>query len=238
MNRNITYCIFLLLLAGTMNGQNLIQQKPSEKRQHLIDIHTQEIGKRLNDTSYHKSILPTIPIEGITDGTLHFPYPIVFIHGLGSSADTWTNFYTEAITSGWSYGGQLRYHLNLDLNNQYANIYDPEVQELGKFQNDVAVGDFYLINFNVSTDGEPLGEEPNYYLSNQAAIVKQGIALADAIATVKRACGVDKVILFGHSMGGLASREYFQNPENWVDPNHHSVAKLYSTSGFQTTESS
>ena len=30
----------------------------------------------------------------------------------------------------------------------------------------------------------------------------------------------------GHSMGGLASREYLQNPDNWQADGDHHVAKL------------
>jgi len=67
-------------------------------------------------------------------------------------------------------------------------------------------------------------------LSNQSAIAKQGVALKVVIQHVLSLTGRDKVILMGHSMGGLASREYLQNPDNWTDPyiNHH-VAKLVTT---------
>ena len=36
----------------------------------------------------------------------------------------------------------------------------------------------------------------------------------------------DKVILFGHSMGGLCAREYLQNSSNWQTDGSHHVAKL------------
>ena len=181
------------------------------------------------DTSYHKSILPIVPPQRMNDGTLHFPYPIIFVHGLSGSADTWVKHYTSATAAGWSYGGQLRYHLNMDLDHEHANISTSEQNEVFKFHEDPEAADYYLINFNVSTAGEPLGEEPNYYLSNQAAITKQGMAIADAVRTVLKACGVEKVILFGHSMGGLAIRQYLQNPELWPTPEGHHVAKFISS---------
>ena len=56
-------------------------------------------------------------------------------------------------------------------------------------------------------------------LSNQSAIAKQGLALRNVIIYVMQLTGRDKVILMGHSMGGLAAREYLQNPSNWVDTN-------------------
>ncbi|MFZ4707456.1 MAG: choice-of-anchor D domain-containing protein [Bacteroidales bacterium] len=46
--------------------------------------------------------------------------------------------------------------------------------------------------------------------SNQAAVAKQGLGLKKAIDSVKFVTGSDKVILVGHSMGGLAIREYIR----------------------------
>jgi gliding motility-associated-like protein len=50
--------------------------------------------------------------------------------------------------------------------------------------------------------------------SNQASIAKQGYALKLAIDAVKLKTGAKKVILVGHSMGGLAAREYIKNYSN------------------------
>jgi len=47
--------------------------------------------------------------------------------------------------------------------------------------------------------------------SNQASIIKQGYGLKLAIDAIKSATGADKVILVGHSMGGLAAREYIRS---------------------------
>jgi hypothetical protein len=47
--------------------------------------------------------------------------------------------------------------------------------------------------------------------SNQASIVKQGYGLKLAISAIKAKTGAKKVILVGHSMGGLAIREYLRS---------------------------
>lgn len=86
------------------------------------------------------------------------------------------------------------------------------------------------VNFDVSTEGDLYvgndGLPFNNDYSNQAAIVKQGWAINDAVAKVLDQTGAEKVILVGHSMGGLACREYLQNPGNWQSDGEHHVAKL------------
>ncbi|RCH54890.1 hypothetical protein DJ568_10445 [Mucilaginibacter hurinus] len=47
-------------------------------------------------------------------------------------------------------------------------------------------------------------------LSNQAAISRQGYGLKLAIDAIKQKTGATKVVLLGHSMGGLAIREYIR----------------------------
>ena len=53
--------------------------------------------------------------------------------------------------------------------------------------------------YNLSTEG------------NHASIAKQGFGLKKAINIIKQVTGAEKVILVGHSMGGLAAREYIQS---------------------------
>jgi hypothetical protein len=50
--------------------------------------------------------------------------------------------------------------------------------------------------------------------SNQSSIVKQAWGLKSAIDSIKKVTGAKKVILVGHSMGGLAAREYIQSYSN------------------------
>ena len=154
-------------------------------------------------------------------------YPILFVHGLTSNSMTWDVFTDEAERNyGWSFGGRLDYCLNPDgdVNNSDTEILPfTEISELEE-------GDFYYVNFDVSTTGEPFVSGPfssSDVQSNQSAIVKQGWAMSDAIGKVLEISGAEKVILVGHSMGGLASRQYLQNPEIWNMEGESQVAKLF-----------
>lgn len=162
------------------------------------------------------------------------PYPIIFIHGLNSKSSTWnasTNFMDAQY--GYTYGGRIDYCLNYDGSNASANT---NIYQTGA---DIAVwnpaffiqGDYYFVNFDVGSDGSfsPFYIDPFNVLSNQAAIVKQGVAVRDAITRVLQITGRDKVILMGHSMGGLAAREYLENPNIWQPDGEHHVAKLVTT---------
>lgn len=105
--------------------------------------------------------------------------------------------------------------------------------------------DIYVVNFDTWWNENP--NSPMIYLntdiydvstgeskSNQSSIVKQGYALGRFIKEIINQTGAQKVILVGHSMGGLCAREYLQRRENgkpkwWYDPNSpdgHRVAKL------------
>ncbi len=57
--------------------------------------------------------------------------------------------------------------------------------------------------------------------SNQASVAKQGYGLKLAIDKIKSVTGSDKVILVGHSLGGLAIRQFAQ-----VEDTENSIAKL------------
>ncbi|MFT4033228.1 MAG: alpha/beta fold hydrolase, partial [Siphonobacter sp.] len=104
----------------------------------------------------------------------------------------------------------LAYHLNAD-----GNL------KTSKKESDVYVYPVTLTNQDVYTVDFDKGN-----LSNQSAAVKQGYALHFAIKQVLAATGASKVILFGHSMGGIAAREYLQTKSNWQDDGRHHVAKL------------
>ena len=153
------------------------------------------------------------------------PYPIIFIHGLNSSSTTW-----DATTSyfdtqyGYTFGGRFDFCLNADGNNGTANlnIYPTAGADIAAFETTMVNGDYYTLNFNVNTDGS-IGTGA---LSNQSAIYKQGIAVKKAIERIMQLTGKNKVILVGHSMGGLASRQYLQNTNYWQPDAAHHVAKL------------
>ncbi len=86
----------------------------------------------------------------------------------------------------------------------------------------------YIINFNCSPSGN-CASSGSLSQSNQAGIYKQAEAIGMAIDEVLDATGCSKVILLGHSMGGVACRQYLQNNDHWQGTTHR-VAKLV-TSG-------
>lgn len=153
----------------------------------------------------------------------NMPYPIIFIHGLIGAETVWDELINSLQNSyGWSYGGNMNFCLNYDgnLNTSNKNNDYHDFTDISSLHTD----DFYTVNFDVDIFGTPHGID---YKSNQSAIVKQGLAIRDAIMHVLDITGRDKVILVSHSMGGLSAREYLQNPSIWQEPNvNHHVAKL------------
>lgn len=163
----------------------------------------------------------TLLVDMSIGGEQNLPYPMIFIHGLNSNSTTWNKLLIRFQEwYGWSYGGELDFCLNQDANTATANM----ITNYKDWTNTSFLypADFYRINFDVNTNGS-IGN--NSVQSNQSAIAKQGYAVVDAITNVLQVTGRDKVILVGHSMGGLAGRDYLQN---WVQPSNlkHNVAKL------------
>ena len=180
-----------------------------------FSLSAQEFIYDLDTSLVYKKELRDPASRSIND--IHFPYPTIFIHGLNGDHDSWDD-YTDLIhDGGWSSGGILSFCLNASSNS--TSIQDDVSQKYSL--SDIAPADFYIINFDDDCSSE----------SNQASIAKQGHALSIAIGDVINITGRNKVILMGHSMGGLCAREYIQNPDLWIeeDINHH-VAKLI-TSG-------
>ena len=169
----------------------------------------------------------TFNITNSTIGYQKFTYPILFVHGWTDDSRTWNDFTDIAdLYYGWTYGGQLNYCLNPD-DDQFTS--DGFIQSFVNVSN-LGVGDYYYVNFDVSTNGDLYvgndGIPFNNDYSNQAAITKQGWAVSDAVEKILNQTGADRVILVGHSMGGLACREYLQNANNWQSDGNHHVAKL------------
>lgn len=166
---------------------------------------------------------------------IKLPYPILFIHGLNSNAEAWTIFPYSFLTPqyGLTNGGRFDYCLNFDGNYTVTNtnFYPISGADIAVFNGTWIPGDFYYVNFDVGIDGsyKPAASAVSQVESNQSAIVKQGNAIRDAIYRVLQLTGKDKVILMGHSMGGLAAREYLQNPNLWMPDGKHHVAKLVTT---------
>lgn len=176
----------------------------------------------------------------------NIPYPIIFVHGLTSDHETWEDTIDE-IRDAADLGEAYVYHvcLNADRRNDRAR-YQNDVGIVGdgwrNFNNRVIQGQIsrdtrlFAVNFNEDIFND--WTELEYDHSNTAAIYKQGFALGLMIEEVLDITGKDKVILVGHSMGGLAIREYLQRTEGgeriwWVSPNDevngHRVAKVVTT---------
>lgn len=171
-----------------------------------------------------------------TVGRTELPYPIIFIHGLNSNSDVWYDLGVQLINSGLRVGGRIDFCLNDNGSNTLSNklIYptpNADIALYTNYDNDISVGDFYFLNFDVDNYGRVRSNSSFFdVLSNESAIVKQGVALNIAIQIVLQKTGRDKVIIMGHSMGGLSGREYLQNPSIWTEPNvNHHVAKLITT---------
>ncbi len=191
----------------------------------------------------------------------NLPYPIIFVHGLTGSDQTFERTFLYMSTH---FGlGQVNVFdvvLNADNNNYTA-----------KMSKDVKWTDFYYdtwygrrhihlgprnfadnmkdyhdgwtsgtnlfaINFKEERIKGAAGTFNDLFdYSDQAAIFKQGYALKQMIKAVLEYTHAKKVILIGHSMGGLAIREYLQRTDqygrhvNWIDPNSadgHKVAMV------------
>ena len=185
----------------------------------IVDPYNEVVESNESNSFY----LPNSPltITSTVVFTRHIPYPIIFIHGLTSNDQTWDSLTSQLDHFGWSFGGRMDYCLNYD-GNLSTSLLANDVHDFTS-QSTLNIGDYYTINFDVNTDGSIYN---NTIESDQAAIVKQGKAVQSAIKHVLAKTGADKVILVGHSMGGLASREYLQNSFNWQSDGQHHVAKL------------
>jgi len=141
------------------------------------------------------------------------PYPVIFIHGIASSAEIWVAYRNYLINNAdWAFGGIPTYNQVT----KTVNISCPPDPSLpikctGSF------GDFYTLNFS---DNQGL------------SLDVQGSELALIIqAVLDQNPGATKVLLIGHSTGGLAAREYLQGLAQVLDsattiPYREDVAKL------------
>ena len=155
------------------------------------------------------------------------PCPIIFIHGLVGDASTW-NPLTDNLDKvyGYTYGGNMNFCLNYDSDTK-KSLFSTDYKN---FDSPITEGDYYYVNFAVKPSGttysSAIANENSSWQSNQSAIFKQGRAVRDAIAKVLKVNKCEEVILVGHSMGGLAAREYLQNSSIYVSASG-SVAKLF-----------
>jgi triacylglycerol lipase len=120
---------------------------------------------------------------GFGDNKMLPKAPIIFVHGLNSSGEFWSKskIMKKLGEFGFSYGGDIKVERQGD--------------EIITHADGILPATMYTLTFS----------------HNQMAIVKQGRELAAVIKKVKEITGSPKVVLIGHSMGGLAGREYLQS---------------------------
>lgn len=183
--------------------------------------------------------------------TGYAPYPVVFVHGLNSDNTTWNTIITQ-LGNSWNISSTnvLSFVNNArggDTTHYLQDVIIPQKDLSGNFVNQLTISSVYAMNFGNFWNRNP--DDPRIILydnatpgsnqspGNQSSIYKQGYALKIMIDSILRITGAEKVILLGHSMGGLAIREYLQRKENgvrkwWVNPddtvNGHKVAKVIS----------
>lgn len=114
--------------------------------------------------------------------------------------------------------------------------YNPEVGSVspGEYTHEWNSSYVYAVNF-MEERIEGANSESLFDYSNTSSIFKQGLALRAVIAEVLTYTGASKVVLVGHSMGGLAIREYLQRKSGdsrkwWIDGSDnvdgHRVARV------------
>lgn len=107
--------------------------------------------------------------------------PILLLPGLKETADHWKTADSSLRQYGLSRGGVLS-----------ASWPGGEIEISGS---NLTNRDYYLLNFS----------------DNQGSIATQGNEVQAAVQKVKELTGAEKVVLIGHSMGGLAARSYVQS---------------------------
>lgn len=156
-------------------------------------------------------------------------YPALLVHGLASSDTTWDPFKKYLEKKGFIFGGRLDFCLNYD---GYQALNSLNSFDIADLTTSFALkkGDFYTINFNVDLNGlMPIPytfQNSTDVKSNQEAIVKQGRAVSMALKKIVQLTQKQNITLVGHSMGGLALRQYIQNQNEWIEPGKSHVAKF------------
>ncbi|MFK8102846.1 MAG: alpha/beta fold hydrolase [Saprospiraceae bacterium] len=184
-------------------------------------------------------------------------YPIIFMHGYTGNQGTFSGLIDDTrFKNIWGARADI-FHAVLNATTS-TDIWgvdgikgtsdDDVLVQFVNETNDLAPGCVYSINFENfwnENASNPLlevngGDSPGFTESdsNESSTYKQGYALGKMIDKVLQANpNKAKVILVGHSMGGLQAREYLQRQESnspiwWVNPNQadgHQVAKLVTT---------
>lgn len=122
--------------------------------------------------------------------------PVLLIHGINSNRFAWASFIQYVNDKkGYQYGGGYSpagVHLTMM---DYAGI---------KAKLATTGGSIKVCSPNINLYSIDLAENRNQTFKEQGKII------GEAVKLIKDATGSDKVILVGHSMGGLAARAYVQ----------------------------
>ncbi|MEP1306412.1 MAG: T9SS type A sorting domain-containing protein [Balneola sp.] len=129
------------------------------------------------------------------------PYPILFVHGLKSSSQIWEQGFWENDQD--ILISPIEHFENLGF--KFGGVFGTELsipQELNQIEVQYSItnpnGMIWLINFS----------DFQNEIGNQEGIYKQAKAIQLAIEELIELTGMNKVVLVGHSMGGLASAAY------------------------------
>ncbi len=190
-----------------------------------------------------------------TYGQNNLPYPVIFVHGLAGSDETFAttmlylknhdnlgniNVFDIVLNADDDVGNSLMstdvkwtdFYYNGDPINVGRRNYD---SDRDNFTDGWTGSNIFAINFQEERIRGAWGWNDYFDKSNEAGIFKQGYALGKMIQEVLNYTGAEKVVLVGHSMGGLCIREYLQRTNssgvhtNWVDPylpDGHKVARV------------
>jgi len=123
-----------------------------------------------------------------------FIYPVVFIHGYSASGENWNETKDMLTSKQFIFGGHFDFRGAVMGNLKKQTLENNNTKTLKGFK----TADFYTLSFS---------------RNNQLTFREQGAELKLVIDAVKSLNNTDKVILVGHSMGGLAARAYIQYPD-------------------------
>lgn len=193
------------------------------------------------------------------------PYPIIFAHGLVGS-DKSFNETMSYLRSDFHWGsntGKIYVYdviLNAD-NDIHSSTYTLDVSDrdtvvdgrsvfAGRrtYADDIngyqdgwsdSSARIFAINFQEErirgASGGVFGDDLFDY-SNESAIYKQGLALKMMISEVLEFTGCERVVLVGHSMGGLAIREYLQRTVDGTPNTNHVWWQNQSSTGHRVAK--
>ena len=186
-------------------------------------------------------LLALLTAVAVLRGAVAQDLPVVFVHGISSSDRTWAEVAGALRADGYGEPASVHVDLNASADTDVAADvvrsgivpFDrfPGVGRVARREGDPAPLDtrHVYVDFWAWADADSLTVHadrgaPGRSESNESGIVKQGAALGLVIADVLTATGAERVVLVGHSMGGLAVREYLQRrdgdgrPAWWVEP--------------------